>query len=60
MSAALANAEDAYAAVVETYEDQGHTLPSGIYLDNADGPVLQVFLRDSKRFDRLERLGHEG
>ena len=35
----LANAEDAFAAVVETYEDGGRTLPSGIYMDDADGPL---------------------
>ena len=36
---ALANAEDAFAAVVEIYEDRGHPLPSGIYVDDANGPV---------------------
>lgn len=39
VSEALANAEDAFAAVVEIYEDNGHPLPSEICLDAADGPV---------------------
>ena len=36
---ALANAEDAFAAVVELYEDMGRILPSSIYVDDANGPV---------------------
>ena len=36
---ALANTEDAFAVVVEIYEDRGQPLPSSIYLDDADGPV---------------------
>ena len=36
---ALANAEDAFAAVVEIYEDRGHSLPAGIYVDQTNGPV---------------------
>lgn len=36
---ALANAEDAFAAVIEIYEDRGHPLPSEICVDVADGPV---------------------
>ena len=36
---ALANAEDAFAAVVEIYEDRGCPLPSGIYMDDANSPV---------------------
>ena len=36
---ALANAEDAFAAVVEIYEDRGRPLPSSIYVNNANGPV---------------------
>lgn len=36
---ALVNAEDAFAAVVEIYEDRGRSLPSSIYLDDADGPL---------------------
>ncbi|MCE2500156.1 MAG: type II toxin-antitoxin system HicB family antitoxin [Dehalococcoidia bacterium] len=35
----LANAEDAFAAVVEIYEDRGRPLPDGIYADDAHGPV---------------------
>ena len=36
---ALANAEDAFAAVAEIYEDRGRPLPSSIYVDDANGPV---------------------
>ena len=36
---ALANAKDAFAAVVEIYEDRGRPLPEGIYVDDAKGPV---------------------
>ena len=36
---ALSNAEDAFAAVIEIYEDRGRPLPSSIYLDDADGPL---------------------
>ena len=39
LAEALANAEDAFAAVAEIYEDQGRPLPSGIYVDDAAGPV---------------------
>ena len=39
MSEAVANAEDAFAAVVEIYEDRGRALPSSIYLDDADGTL---------------------
>ena len=39
MAEALANAEDAFAAVVEIYEDRGRPLPSSIYVNNANGPV---------------------
>ena len=39
ISECLANAEDAFAAVVEIYEDRGHPLPTGIYTDDANGPV---------------------
>ena len=39
VSEAVANAEDAFAAVVEVYEDRGRSLPSSIYLDDADGPL---------------------
>lgn len=36
---AVAKAEDAFAAVVEIYEDTGRALPSGICMDSADGPL---------------------
>ena len=36
----LVNAEDAFAAVVEIYEDRGRPLPDGIYADDANGPVF--------------------
>ena len=36
---ALENAEDAFAAVVEIYEDRGRSLPSSIYMDHGNGPV---------------------
>ena len=36
---ALANAEDAFAAVAEIYEDRGCPLPPGIYVDDASGPL---------------------
>ena len=39
VSEALANAEDAFAAVVEIYEDRGCPLPSSICVDDANGPV---------------------
>lgn len=39
VSEAMANAEDAFAAVVEIYEDRGRSLPSSIYVDDADGPL---------------------
>ena len=39
VSEALANAEDAFAAVVEIYQDQGRPMPSSIYVDDANGPV---------------------
>ncbi len=39
VSEALANAEDAFAAVVEIYEDTNRPLPSGICVDDAGGPV---------------------
>ena len=37
---ALANAEDAFAAVVEIYEETGRPLPSSIYVDDANGPLF--------------------
>ena len=39
LAEALANAEDAFVAVAEIYEDRGRPLPSGIYVDDADGPL---------------------
>ena len=39
VSEALANAEEAFAAVVEIYEDRGHSLPASIYVDQTNGPV---------------------
>lgn len=36
---ALANAEDAFAAVLEIYEDTGRPLPPSICLDDVNGPV---------------------
>ena len=39
VSEALANAEDAFAAVVEIYEDRGRPLPSSVHLDDTAGPV---------------------
>ena len=39
LSEALANVEDAFAAVVEIYEDTGRPLPSSIYVDDGNGPV---------------------
>ncbi|MYC32779.1 MAG: type II toxin-antitoxin system HicB family antitoxin [Chloroflexi bacterium] len=35
----LVNVEDAFAAVVEIYEDRGRPLPDGIYADDPNGPV---------------------
>ena len=35
----LANAEDAFAVVLEIYEDRGRSLPPGIRMDNSDGAV---------------------
>ncbi len=39
LAEALANVEDAFAAVAEIYEDRGRPLPPGIYVDDSDGPV---------------------
>lgn len=39
VSEALANAEDAFAAVVEIYEDRGCPLPPSVRLDGTCGPV---------------------
>ena len=35
----LVNAEDAFAAVMEIYEDRGRALPSGIFVEDADEPL---------------------
>lgn len=35
----LANVEDAFAAVMEIYQDRGCSLPAGIYMDDVSGPV---------------------
>ena len=39
LAEALANADDAFAAVAEIYEVRGRPLPSSIYVDEANGPV---------------------
>ena len=39
VSEALSNAEDAFAAVMEIYEDTGRPLPQSIRLDDTNGPV---------------------
>ena len=39
VSDAVANAEDAFAAVVGIYEDRGRPLPSSIYIDDGSGPL---------------------
>ena len=39
ISECLVNVEDAFAAVVEIYEDRGRPLPDGIYADDVNGPV---------------------
>ena len=36
---ALANVEDAFAAVAEIYEDRRQPLPRSIYVDEANGPL---------------------
>ncbi len=35
----LANVEDAFAAAMEIYQDRGCSLPSGIFMEDASGPV---------------------
>lgn len=48
MSEALANAHDAFAAVVEIHEDRGRPLPTGVCVDIADGPVsVEALIADS-------------
>ncbi|MXZ42927.1 MAG: type II toxin-antitoxin system HicB family antitoxin [Caldilineaceae bacterium SB0666_bin_21] len=39
MAEALANVEDAFAAVVEIYQDQDLSLPAGIFMDETNHPV---------------------
>lgn len=39
MSEAMANVEDAFAAVVEIYQDRGCPLPPGICVDGDEGPL---------------------
>ena len=39
ISECLVNAEDAFAAVLEIYEDEGRPLPPDIHMDDANGPV---------------------
>ncbi len=39
ISECLANAEDAFAVVLEIYEDEERPLPAGIYVDDNGGPV---------------------
>jgi antitoxin HicB len=36
---ALANVKDAFAAVVEIYEDEGRSLPSSVQVASSDDPV---------------------
>lgn len=47
---AVANVEDALAAVVEIYEDEGRAQPSVISMDDSS---------DGEGLDRLEGFGHE-
>ena len=42
ISEALHNAQDAFQAVVEIYEELGHKLPPGILVDHADDEPLEV------------------
>lgn len=39
LSEAMTNAEDAFAVVLEIYEDEGRPLPPGIQVDDANGQV---------------------
>lgn len=39
MAEALANVDDAFAAVVEIYQDQDLSLPAGIFMDETNHPV---------------------
>ncbi len=45
ISESLDNAADAFTAVVEIYEDRGHSLPSSIRIDDTNGPVsVEAFI----------------
>ncbi len=45
ISESLDNAVDAFTAVVEIYEDRGHSLPSSIRIDDTNGPVsVEAFI----------------
>ena len=39
ISECLVNAEDAFEAVLEIYEDEERPLPAGIYVEDPHGPV---------------------
>ncbi len=39
ISECLVNVEDAFAVVLEIYEDEGRPLPPGIHVDDPNGPV---------------------
>ncbi len=39
ISECLVNVEDAFAVVLEIYEDEGRQLPSSIYVEDANGSV---------------------
>ena len=39
ISECLINVEDAFAVVMEIYEDEGRPLPSSIYVEDANGSV---------------------
>ena len=39
ISECLANVEDAFAVVLEIYQDEGRQLPSSIYVEDANGSV---------------------
>ena len=40
ISECLVNAEDAFAVVMEIYEDEGRLLPPGININDSRGPVM--------------------
>ena len=39
ISECLVNVEDAFAVVMDIYEDEGRQLPSSIYVEDTDGSV---------------------